>query len=91
MSFVCSKHTKINQTLKTLIEPSPKQSQFTMKISNFTASSQHPPLPPPQQKAKGRGNKIMVGMVFKENIEELGEEVIGGLPRRMKKELTGLI
>ena len=40
---------------------------------------------------KGRGSKIMVGTVVKAKIGELEEEVRAGSPRRMRKDLTGVV
>ena len=60
-----------------------------MATSNFIVSSQASL--PPQQKLRGRGNKIMVGRVVKSKIVELEEEVRAGNLRRMRKDLTDVV
>ena len=40
---------------------------------------------------KGRGNKIVVGTIVKAKIGESEEEVRVGSPRRVRKELTGVV
>ena len=60
-----------------------------MTTSNSIVSSQVSL--PTEQKLKGRGNKIVVGMAVKAKIGELEEEVRAGSSRRMRKELTGVV
>ena len=60
-----------------------------MTTSKYIVSSQYSF--PTQQKLKGRGNKIVVGLLVKSKIGELEEDVREGSSRRMKKELTGVV
>ena len=46
---------------------------------------------PTQQKLKGRGDKIVVGLLVKSKIAELEEELRVGISRRTSKELTGVV
>ena len=60
-----------------------------MKI--YTVTYSYKPPPHIQQACRERGYNILVGTAVMANVGELEDEVREGFPRRLRKELTGVV